>query len=93
MSLNMRMRFGCPATVVLAAALLCAACVAPASDIHRLELDKSVAIAVPDGFQYKARLKSKNIIGGGPKPFFDRPAELIGKNTEKFTYLFVAQLF
>jgi hypothetical protein len=86
------MRFRIPAMALVAAAVLCAACVTQTTDTHRLELDRSVAIAVPDGFQYKARLENKNIIGGGPKPFFDRPAELIGKNTEKFTYLFVAQL-
>ena len=89
----MRMRFRIPAMVVVAATMLCAACVTLASDSHRLELDKSVAISVPDGFQYKARLENKKIIGGGPKPFFDRPGDLIEKNTPKFTYLFVAQLF
>jgi hypothetical protein len=78
---------------VVAVAVLCAACVTQASDAHRLELDKSVGIAVPDGFQYKARLENKTIIGGGPKPFFDKPGDLIEKNTPKFTYLFVAQLF
>jgi hypothetical protein len=86
------MRFRIPAMALVAAAVLCAACVTPTPDTHRLELDKSVTIAVPDGFQYNARLENKNIISGGPKPFFDRPAELIGKNTETFTYLFVAQL-
>ncbi len=87
------MRFRISAMVVVAAAALCAGCVAPTRDTHRLELDKGVAIAVPDGFQYKARLENTKIIGGGPKPFFDKPADMIEKNTPKFTFLFVAQLF
>jgi hypothetical protein len=89
----MLMRIGIPAMALAAVAMLCVACVTPKTDTHRLALDQGVAITVPDGFFYKARLPDGNIVGGGPKSVVDTPSLLIEASTPQLTYLFAAQLF
>lgn len=87
------MRYRFPSIILSAAAVLISACTTSTPTTSRLELEDGVAIAVPAGFYYKARLAQGKIIGGGPQTFFDTPGLLIVKSTPELTYLFVAQLF